>query len=53
MTDLTDVMAHLQPHVNVLDYTEAQPALLQLLAQQRQSITLTGEPLGVTNSLIT
>ena len=32
MTDLIDVMAHLRPLVNVLDYPETQPALLQLLA---------------------
>ncbi len=30
VTDLTDVMAHLRPHVNVLYYTEAKPALLHL-----------------------
>ena len=33
MIDLIDIMAHLRPHVNILDYFEAQPALLQLLAQ--------------------
>ncbi len=32
VSDLTDVMAHLRPHVNVLDYLEAKPALLNLLA---------------------
>ena len=51
MTDLTDIMAHLQPHVNILDYPEAQPALLLLLAQQRQAIALPGEPLCVTNKV--
>ncbi len=49
MTD--DVMAHLRPHVNVLDYPEAKPALLNLLAQHRQAIALPGEPLGVTNNV--
>ncbi len=51
MTDLTDVMAHLKPHVNVLDYPETNPALLQLLAKHRQAIALPGEPLGVTNTV--
>ncbi len=35
VADLTDVMAHLRPHVNVLDYPEAKPTLLNLLAQHR------------------
>ncbi len=51
VTDFTDVMAHLRPHVNVLDYSEAKPALLNLLAQHRQAITLSGEPLGVTDKV--
>ncbi len=51
VTDLTEVMAHLRPHVNVLDYTEAKPALLNLLAQHRQAITSPDEPLGVTNKV--
>ncbi len=51
MTDLTDVMADLNPHVNVLDYPEAKPALLNILAQHRQAIALPGEPLGVTNKV--
>ncbi len=44
-------MANLRPHVNVLDYPEAKPALLHLLAQHRQTIALPGEPLGVTNKV--
>ncbi len=51
VTDLTDVMAHLRPHVNVLDYPYAKPALLNLLAQHMQAIALPGEPLGVTNKV--
>ncbi len=47
VTDLTDVMAHLKPRINVLDYPKAKPALLNLLAQQRQAVALPGEPLGV------
>ncbi len=35
VTDLTDVMAQLKPHVNVLDYPATKPALLQLLAKHR------------------
>ncbi len=52
VTDLTDVMAHLRPHVNVLDYPKAKAALLNLLAQHRQAIALPGQPLGVTNKVI-
>ncbi len=51
VTDLTDVTAHLRPHVNVLDYPEAKPALLNLLAQHKEAIALPGEPLGVTNKV--
>ncbi len=51
MTDLPDVLAHLKPQVNVLDYPEAKPALLQLLAQYRQAFALPGEPLGVTTKV--
>ncbi len=51
VTDLADVMAHLRPHVNVLDYPEAKLALLNLLAQHRQAIAFPGEPLGVTNKV--
>ncbi len=51
VSDLTDVMAHLKPHVNVLDYPEAKPALLNLLTQHRQAIALPDEPLGVTNKV--
>ncbi len=51
MTDLTDVVAHLRPQVNVLDYSEAKPALLNNLAQHRQAIALPGEPLEVTNKV--
>ncbi len=53
VTDLTDVIAHIRPHVNVLNYPEAKPALLNLLAQHRQAIALPGKPLGVTTSPIT
>ncbi len=35
VADLTYVTAHLRPHVNILDYPEAKPALLNLLAQHR------------------
>ena len=51
MSDLIDVMAHLRPDVNVLDYPEAQPALLQFLAEHRQAIALPGESFGVTNKV--
>ena len=51
MTDLTDVVAQLRPHVHISDYPEAKPALLQLLAQHRPAIALSGEPLGVTNKV--
>ncbi len=37
--------------VNVLDYPEAKPALLKLLAQYRQAIALPGKPLGVTTQV--
>ncbi len=47
VTDLADVTAHLRPHVNVLDYPEAKPALLHLLAQHRQAVPLPGELLGL------
>ncbi len=50
--DLTDVMAQLKPHVNVLDYPVTKPALLQLLAKHIQVIALPGEPLGVTKKLV-
>ncbi len=51
VADLTEVMAHLRPHVNVLDYPQAKPSLLNLLTQHRQAIALPGEPLGVTNKV--
>ncbi len=51
VTDLTNVTAHLRSHVNVLDYPETKPALMNLLAQHRQAIDLSGEPLGVTNKV--
>ncbi len=51
VTDLTDVMAQLKPHVNVLEYPATKPALLQLLAKHRQAIALPGEPLGVTTEI--
>ncbi len=51
VTDLTDVMAQLRPHVNILDYPQAKSALLHLLTQHRQAISLPGEPLGVTNKI--
>ena len=51
LPDLTDVMAELKPHVTVSDYPEAKPALLQLLAQHRQAVALSGEPLGVTSNV--
>ncbi len=38
VSDLTDVMAHLRPHVKVLDYPEAKPAPLNLLIQHRQQL---------------
>ncbi len=41
----------MRPHVNVLDYPEAKPTLLNLLAQYRQTIALPDEPLGVTNKV--
>ncbi len=50
VTDLTDVMVHLMPHVNILDYIVAKPALLNLLTQHRQAIALPEELLGVMNS---
>ncbi len=39
------------PHVNVLDYPDAKPALLKFLAQYRQAIALPGKPLGVTTQV--
>ncbi len=51
VSNLTDVIVHLRPHVNVLDYPEAKPALLNLLIEHRQAIALPGEPLGVTNKV--
>ncbi len=49
--DLTDVMAHLRPHISVLDYPEAKPALLHLLAQNRQAVAIPGEPLRAMNKV--
>ncbi len=51
MTDFADVIAPLIPHVDVLDYPDAKPALLKLLGQYRQAIALPGEPLGVTTQV--
>ncbi len=51
VTDLADVIAPLMPHTNVLDYPDAKPALLNLLAQYRQAIALPVEPLGVTTQV--
>ncbi len=51
VTDFADVIAPLVPHVNVLDYPDAKPALLRLLAQYRQAIALPGEPFGVTTQV--
>ncbi len=51
VTDFADVIAPLMPHVNVLDYLDAEPALLKLLAQYRQAIALPREPLGVTTQV--
>ncbi len=51
VTDLTDVMTNLRPHVSVLDYPEAKPAFLHLLAQHRQAIALPEELLGVTHHI--
>ncbi len=51
-TDLADVIVSLMPHVNVLDYPDAKPALLNLLGQYRQAIALPGEPFGVTTQVI-
>ncbi len=45
VTSLADVIAPLMPHVNVLDYPDAKPALLKLLAQYRQATALPGEPI--------
>ncbi len=50
VTDLTDAMAHLRPHTNILDYPEAKPALLNLLAQHRQAVALPGT-LGMMNKV--
>ncbi len=43
--DLTNVLAHLWPHINILVYPEAKPALLHLLAQHRQAMPYQGNPL--------
>ncbi len=51
VTDSADVIALLMPHVNVLDYPDAKPALLKLLAQYRHAIALPGETLGVTSQV--
>ncbi len=47
--DLSDVVAHLTPHVKTLDYPEGKTALLKLLAEYRQGVALLGEPLRLTN----
>ncbi len=39
------------PHVDVLDYPDAKPALLKLLAQYMQASALPGEPLWVTTQV--
>ncbi len=49
VTDFADVMAPLMSHVNVLDYPDAKPALLKLLAQYRQSNCLTRRTLWSDN----
>ncbi len=49
--DFADIIAPLMPHVNVLDYPDAKPALLKLLAKYKQAIALPGEPLGVTTQV--
>ncbi len=51
VTDFADVIAPLMPHVNVLNYPDAKPGLLKLLAQCREAIALPGEPLGVTTQV--
>ncbi len=51
VTHFAYVIAPLMPHVNVLDYPDAKPALLKLLAQYRQAIALPGELLGVTTQV--
>ncbi len=38
------------PHINVVDYPDARPALLKVLAQYRQAIALP-EPYGVTTQV--
>ncbi len=52
VTDLADVIEPLMPYVNALDYSDAKPGLLKLLAQYRQAIALPGEPLGVKTHVI-
>ncbi len=51
VADFADVIAPLMPHVNVLDYPDAKPAVLKRLAQYRQAIALPGEILGVTTQV--
>ncbi len=51
MTGFADVIAPVMLHVNVLDYPDAKPALVKLLAQYRQAVALPGEPLGVTTQV--
>ncbi len=51
VTNPADVIPPLMPHIKVLDYPDAKPALLKLLAQYRQAIALPGEPLEVTNKV--
>ncbi len=48
VTNFADVTVLLMPHFNVLDYPDAKPALLKLMAQCREAIALQVEPLGVT-----
>ncbi len=51
VTDFAEVIAPLMSDVNVLDYPDAKPALLKLLAQYRKEIALPGELRGVTTQV--
>ena len=48
-SDSAELAIQLGPHVKVLDFPEARPRLLDILATHRQALALPGEPLGVTD----
>ncbi len=49
--DTADIMREIAPSVKVLDFPEAKPSLLDLLAKNRSVFALPGESLGVTDTV--